>query len=863
MIWFLKLIRTFFFAIDSVLYNFIVLIYNLIMLVAQTSILSQANIQYFAGRIQMLLAVFMLFKVSFSIITYIVNPDDFSDKSKGFGKLWQNAIISLVLLVLVPYVFNLAYQLQGIILRDNSLMTLLFGEQVENNSNFTNEGGQMLAYSVMAPFFSLKTSEVSTSSSNGWIITDSNVDLSACDQGLLLQDNSGEKLNNECLNALSSALSSGDEKNNESDVNVLLNYAYGTIYKNYNMVFRLDAAKMTADGDRDFVFDYKVLLSTICAVVVLLILITFLLDIALRSIKLAFLQFIAPIPIISYMDPKGGKDGIFAKWYKMCFSTYLSLFIRLFALYFGIYLISIIIKTGPTYFLTGETVDNLWIKLLLILGVLMFIKQFPKILESLGVKLDGGGKFTLNPFKKIENEAIGGKQLLGATGAMVSSVADRGARIMTAQGAANKLKAAAGGLVGIPGAALRGARNGKGFSSGMKVQNTVNRRLRDGRIKGLSTVQSYLDYAGSMFGLDDATLERESRINYQNETTLKDMERRATEVSRAETLEATKLEHDNAQRKETLQRFSDAQSKGETLKKFSEDFTKKKANFGEDVLSSFDKTVLADLLRFKGNSIGNNITLSDGHVIKAGRTIDDDMIEEVKNRGNYAANIKADNYNLELLKGLKLDTPLDKDIQIGSKVFEKGTIVNGQMLQQADQAAYEYEKYSIKQVQNLFASGDVEKINNAFANDQREFNAKSSEYVTSVSNVNESVDAYNKTYGTSITEVSDNVTFDALDSAIKDYISSDVVRDMRTDSAAIESQIAQHKQNAATAKDKITGHLLDEKGKVVIDSVTGLAKEYGIDEFKSVHTPRKEANERAKKQHEERRSMMANLNNKG
>ena len=86
--------------------------------------------------------------------------------------------------------------------------------------------------------------------------------------------------------------------------------------------------------------EYKYIFSTVVGVVVILLLITFCMDIAVRSIKLAFLQLVAPIPIISYVDPKSGKDGMFKKWYEMCFKTYISLFIRLIALYFAVYIIS-------------------------------------------------------------------------------------------------------------------------------------------------------------------------------------------------------------------------------------------------------------------------------------------------------------------------------------------------------------------------------------------------------------------------------------------------------------------------------------------------------------------------------------------
>ena len=149
--WFTTLMRQFFFNIDKIVFNFISLIYDLLITIARTSVLSQADIADMADRIYKLLAVFMIFKVTLSLITYVVNPDDFSDKSKGVAKLGTNIIISLALLILTPYIFNYAYQLQTIILEDNSLGTLIFGEQSDDDF-FTSAGADM-AFITMSPFF--------------------------------------------------------------------------------------------------------------------------------------------------------------------------------------------------------------------------------------------------------------------------------------------------------------------------------------------------------------------------------------------------------------------------------------------------------------------------------------------------------------------------------------------------------------------------------------------------------------------------------------------------------------------------------------------------------------------------------------
>ena len=401
--WFAQIIRSFFFWIDYNLFGFIETLYNLLIDISRTTILTQGDIKEFASRVQMLLGVFMLFKVAFSIITYVINPDEMTDKSKGLAKLGQNAIISLVLLVVTPYIFGMAYDLQIMVLEDNTIASLIFGST--DDDTFIETGGQKLSFSVMIPFFRPDTGLP---------------ELSSC-RNLYEPGTNSTVFNNDCYTALVSSIS--DDKNNEIDDRIIGNYTTGVSLKNFGLTFRSEAVTFLSNNNQ-FIFDYKIILSTAAAVVVILILLTYAMDVALRSVKLAFLQLISPIPIISYIDPKQGKDGMFKKWYTMCFSTYISLFIRLLALYFGLYLIDIVISKGFSDVVTGQSVDagwfntGMWISLFMIIGILMFIKQLPKILEGFGIKLDGGGKFTLNPFKKFENEAFGGKQILGAGAAL-------------------------------------------------------------------------------------------------------------------------------------------------------------------------------------------------------------------------------------------------------------------------------------------------------------------------------------------------------------------------------------------------------------------------------------------------------------
>ena len=459
--WFLKLIVSFFFSIDKIIYGFISTIYDLLITISRTTILSQSQINEFYQKVYMLLGIFMLFKVGFSLITYVVNPDDFSDKNKGIGKIGQNVIISLCMLVLVPYAFNMAYDLQRIILEDNILANVILGKSDgDTDINYINTAGDTMAFTVLNAFVTPNTSlEKLNECVNIWSGDNLNPD---CFGYNLKDDGTFEESGIE-----NNTMRGYQEDIKDTNGTIIKNYMAGLKNENVGLMFRLNLLKATVEenSEEKFLIEYRYIFSTVTGVVVVLMLLGFCLDVALRSVKLAFLQMIAPIPIISYIDPKSGKDGLFKKWYKMCFSTFLSLFVRLLALYFGIYIISKV--TTMTDIITGSTVTNGFVQIFIIIGVLMFVKQLPKILEGLGIKIDGDGKFNLNPLKKIEEGTFGGKRLTGAAaGFAIGALGNKG----------NPFKAVGG--------AFRGFSGNQGLSGAAKHQANVNKQLRQARLDG-------------------------------------------------------------------------------------------------------------------------------------------------------------------------------------------------------------------------------------------------------------------------------------------------------------------------------------------------------------------------------------------
>jgi len=517
--WFQKLMKQFFFGIDQVVYNGISSIYDLLIAIARTSVLTQTDILDMADRIYKLLAIFMIFKVTLSLITYVVNPDDFSDKSKGISKLSMNIIVSLGLLILTPYIFNMAYRLQTIILEDNTLGTLIFGSGDNNtSSDFINTAGDDMAFITMSAFFSPNTAitsfqdcveltvpQTQTIDGKQVSVTKFNPKCSG-----LTTDGKYEK-DTSLRNTMASLTYTDDNGNDKFPLMALQNYVVGVENRNLGLMFRTEIAVATVDDNSQFVMDYKYVFSTVVGVVVVLLLISFCMDVALRSIKLAFLQLIAPIPILSYVDPKSGKDGMFKKWYQLCFKTYLSLFIRILALYFAIYIIEKVADLTLVDIVDGTYQVNPYIKIFVIIGALMFAKDLPKILEGLGIKLDGDGKFFLNPLKKFEESTLGGKNITGmARGAMI--------------GTAGALTGAGLGR-GISGA-WRGLTSGKGWKETGKAETEMNKKMRQARLDGStfggrlgSGISRYLglptnseSIEGQIHSIDENIKERQNRV---------------------------------------------------------------------------------------------------------------------------------------------------------------------------------------------------------------------------------------------------------------------------------------------------------------------------------------------------------------
>ena len=92
-------VRSLFGTLDSIAYTLFSWVMQLIFDIAEVSTSDAFNNFYgeIQSRIYAVLAIFMLFKVTISMLTYLVNPDSITDKSNGIGKLSTRIIVSLVM----------------------------------------------------------------------------------------------------------------------------------------------------------------------------------------------------------------------------------------------------------------------------------------------------------------------------------------------------------------------------------------------------------------------------------------------------------------------------------------------------------------------------------------------------------------------------------------------------------------------------------------------------------------------------------------------------------------------------------------------------------------------------------------------
>lgn len=384
-------IRGFGAILDKIFFGLLVVVFQIFFNVASAELFTGESILKFVGRVQLILGVFTMFQLAMSILKGIVNPDQFFSKDKGFSNVITKVVIALFLLALIMPIsipgakneyekqvnnngilFGTLYSLQHRLLSNNTLGRLILGSDNSTSTFMGDDGSELesasniFASTILKTFIKINLVEEKDRThvdgktddqiSSNWVCSDMNDYVDVYKQDDVDPDT--------LLNLVGDTCGSDDRSNIAETI-------------------------VTATASDYYKFTYSPFISTIVAGIFAFILLGFCVDVAIRAVKLSVLRIIAPVPILSYMNPSGGKGGALNSWVKTLTSTYLDLFIRLAVVYFAIFLIMDIISEGIVInigFTENPLIGGVS-TVLIFLGIFFFAKEAPKFFKDmLGLK---------------------------------------------------------------------------------------------------------------------------------------------------------------------------------------------------------------------------------------------------------------------------------------------------------------------------------------------------------------------------------------------------------------------------------------------------------------------------------------------
>ena len=389
--------------LDSIVYFLISWIYQIILLLCQVDILGNSTeIDALIRRVYVIIGVVILFLVAYSLLRAMVNPDDLKGK-RSPANIVKNVLISIALVALTPTIFDFAYDFQNGILMQNTIGKLILGTSTvdedgnEVSSNDTiADGGNVIAATVLQAFLHPNYDYCTLDSASATYDCDVTINTNGLNLIFISIPTSS---------ATYDSIWQGVEE--DGDFLSITTFAYSLAH--------------------DDSMTYYFIISTAVGVFVFLVLLTYCIDIAVRTVKLAVFELIAPLPILARIMPGDQGEKVFSNWVKACISTYVEVFIRLAILFFAVLIIKIVIGNLQTIFIGEALVTGkvgftvfLFTQAFIIIGIILFIKQAPQILKDI-TGLDSGkyGKSLMKGFGMM-TAAFGG----GATAAIRRTVAD-------------------------------------------------------------------------------------------------------------------------------------------------------------------------------------------------------------------------------------------------------------------------------------------------------------------------------------------------------------------------------------------------------------------------------------------------------
>ncbi len=424
-------------TLDTLIYGLVSSSFKVFMAIAGARLLSSSAYTEIANKLYVIVGVLMLFVLSYAILRAIIDPDQ-STKGEFGPKMIKNVIVAVVGLAIVPFLFNLMYQAQGLILEQDVLGKLFFRidntDKVATGGSMTTEdgttvtfdpevnpdeyvksiGGAVTATSLWQAFFypaedSGKSAEEIVADPSSYFVA-GGISALLCAGSVALAFVPGLHLLGigaavaTCASAYMN-ISGGIQASQLSDGKITLQEAYSLAAAGESFgIFTVFLDNYVNDGEVTYLFG----ISTIAGAFALYAFISFSIDMGIRAAKLAYLQIVAPVPLVMQVLPKF-KDN-FNKYTKMVTSTFIEVFIRISIVYIVVYIICHLTELFSSVSMWSASSDLNFAEktlalALLILGLIAFCKQAPKIIaDSLNL---GSGNMDLG-FKGFNKKLADG-----------------------------------------------------------------------------------------------------------------------------------------------------------------------------------------------------------------------------------------------------------------------------------------------------------------------------------------------------------------------------------------------------------------------------------------------------------------------
>lgn len=452
--------------------------YRIFLALAEADIFKNAEFDIITRNMYEILSIVMLFALAYGILVKIVDPENSKSGVDG-KKILQKLVMAIVLLALIPSIFSFMFGLQEAILESNVLNSIFTGSSNVGAQNIQN-AGNVMAVNSFKPFFTPNV----------------NNDTNPEDARGIIKNHTeyGVTLDNE------ESYGCKYEECTLAEVDLFAE-------KNGDFGFYQAFAANINEGEVDFQW----LIALVVGGFLVYAMISFCFDMALRVCKLAFFEIIAPIAIFCNVIPK--MEDVFKKWLSNTTKTFISVFTRIIVMNFGVYLISIIVKNVDLGLdNAGNWFLNLIAKCFLILGIVMFMRQAPKLLSDLFGFGDGDMKLGIKDKLKSSGAFAAGAAIGAGTTGLVRNTVHGVQNVRNAKGFKDKSKA----ILKLGGSAVAGTASGftkgawyaKGAGSGKDMKNAASQAANktvENRMKREAYKAAHPGFMGATRGhLEDA-----------------------------------------------------------------------------------------------------------------------------------------------------------------------------------------------------------------------------------------------------------------------------------------------------------------------------------------------------------------------